>query len=72
MMDHAINSLAPFYEAEMDYVVDEYGSGEYKKISDCPSYEALKAIVIAMNALHKYMGWDRISIREEIYARIYG
>lgn len=65
-MDHAINSLEPFYEAELEYVIDEYKSGEYAKLSDCPSYAALKTIVDALNILRKYMRWDRISIRDEV------
>lgn len=44
-MDHAINSLKQFLETERDDVVEQWRSGEYKKLSDCPSYEAAKAIV---------------------------
>lgn len=69
-MDHAIDSLQPFYEAELGEVVEEYGSGKYKKVSDCPSYPALKALTDAINRLNKYMGWERINASLEVKIRI--
>jgi hypothetical protein len=53
-MDHAIDSLKQFLEAERDDVVEEWRSGEYKKLSDCPSYPAAKAIVDAIHIMEKY------------------
>jgi hypothetical protein len=53
-LDHAINSLQPFLEAERDDVVEQWRSGQYKKLSDCPSYEAAKAIVDAIHMMEKY------------------
>jgi predicted DNA-binding protein len=53
-MDHAINSLKEFLEAERDDVVEQWRSGEYKKLSDCPSYYAAKAIVDAIHVMEKY------------------
>lgn len=65
-MDHAINSLEPYYDVQLRIVAEEYGSGKYKKISDCPSYEELKVLVDAINTMRKYMGWGRINIRAEV------
>lgn len=53
-MDHAINSLKPYYEAEMDNVVEEFSSGKYKKLSDCPSYPPAKALIRAIHTLEKF------------------
>lgn len=65
-MDHAWNSLEPFYQAEAECFLEEWKSGEYKKWSDCPSYERLRAIIQAANIIRKYLGWDRLSIRDII------
>lgn len=65
-MDHAINSLRPYLEAERDCVIEEWRSGQYKKITDCPSYSAVKAIVAAIHVLEKYEYGEKktLSVRE--------
>jgi hypothetical protein len=54
-VDHAINSLKGFLDAELEELRDEWkdGRGAYKKLSDCPSYKACKAYVDAINVLVK-------------------
>lgn len=53
-MDHALAALLPFMEVEVDIVREEWSSGDYRKLSDCPSYESAKALVDAMHKLEKY------------------
>jgi hypothetical protein len=53
-MDHAISALRPFLEVEIDCVREEWATGEYSKLSDCPSYQAAKALVEATHKLEKY------------------
>lgn len=53
-MDHAINSLQPYLDAEIEELREEWHSGKYKKLSDCPSYASAKAIRDAMNVLYKF------------------
>jgi hypothetical protein len=67
-MDHAINALRPYLEVEMDCVREEWTSGEYSKISDCPSYPAAKAIVDAIHKLEKYYHGKvkTLSIRDQL------
>jgi hypothetical protein len=65
-MDHAINSLRPFYEVTLDRFIEEHRSGKYKKLSDNPYYEEIKALIDAMNILRKYMGWETIKLKDEV------
>ena len=65
-MDHAINSLRPYYEVTLDWFIEEHRSGEYKKLSDNPYYEEVKALIDAMNTLRKYMGWETIKLKDEV------
>ena len=65
-MDHAINSLRPFYEVTLDWFIEEHRSGKYKKLSDNPYYEEVKALIDAMNILRKYMGWETIKLKDEV------
>lgn len=53
-MDHAINGLKEHLHAERDDVIEQWRSGNYKKLPDCPSYEAAKAIVDAIHIMEKY------------------
>jgi hypothetical protein len=65
-MDHAINSLEPFYEVTLDQFVEEHRSGKYKKLSENPFYEELKALIDAMNILRKYLGWETIKLKDQV------
>lgn len=51
--DHAIDSLRTWFDIEIGILKDEFESGEYKKLSDCPSYKACKAYREALNILIK-------------------
>lgn len=66
IMDHAINSLEPFYEVTLDQFVEEHRSGKYKKLSENPFYEELKALIDALNILRKYLGWETIKLKDEL------
>jgi hypothetical protein len=71
-MDHAIESLKGFLEAELEDLRREWrgGKGEYPKLSDCPSYKACKAYVDAINVLVKayyhpeYVDRYKLSVKE--------
>jgi hypothetical protein len=66
-MDHAIESLQGFIDPVFDYeFMPEWRSGNYKKYSDCPSYEELKTLVSASNIMRKYMGWEPLKIKDMI------
>ena len=65
-MDHAINSLQPFYEVTRDCFIEEHRTGKYKKYSDNPYYEEIKALLDAMNTLRKYIGWGTIRLKDEV------
>lgn len=67
-MDHAINALRPYVEVELDEVKREWKSGEYRKISECPSYEAAKALIEAIHRLERYYHGkaQTVSIREHL------
>lgn len=65
-MDHVLNGMQPHYEAMLDQFLDEHRSGNYKKFSDNPFYEEVKALIDSMNILRKYMGWDPIRLKDEV------
>lgn len=52
-MDHAIDALRVFYDIALDELKEDWNSGQYKKLSDCPSYSETKAYREAMNVLIK-------------------
>ena len=66
IIDHAINSLQPFYEVTLDWFVEEHRTGKYKKYSENPYFDELKALINAMNILRQYMGWDKIRLKDEV------
>jgi len=55
-MDHVLNAMRPHYEALLDCFLEEHRTGKYKKFSDNPYYEEVKALIDAMNVLRKYLG----------------
>lgn len=57
-MDHAIESLTEYAEIEARDLKQEYGSGEYGSIQECPSYEKIKAYADAINRLTVYYAPD--------------
>lgn len=69
-MDHVINAINSFLDAYYDCLLEEWkgGKGDYKKLSDCPSYTDCKALVDAIHVLEKaYYGKPKsLSIRDRI------
>lgn len=53
-MDHAIEWLYNYSDFNRNEFIEEWQSGEYRKISDCPSYYEVKAYCDAINTLSKY------------------
>lgn len=53
-MDHAIEAVKMHLEPELDFLKEEWSSGEYKKLSDCPTYSSAKAMVDAIHVMEKY------------------
>ncbi|MEK5066842.1 hypothetical protein [Cytobacillus sp. FSL R5-0596] len=50
--DHAINSLKTWFDIAYEDLKNEWKSGQYEKLSDCPSFKATAAYHEAMNVLH--------------------
>jgi hypothetical protein len=55
-MDHVIEFILQYMEAETDEFVDEWRSGKYKRISDCPTYPTIRAYCDAIAALNRLDG----------------
>ena len=70
-MDHVINAISSFYEIEIDYLAEEWISGKYKKLSDCPLYASCKAMNDSILVLEKYYYGERktSTVSEEIKFR---
>lgn len=61
-MDHAIEHLREYAESTAwSYDIKEQ-LAEGKKITECIGYEELRAYVKALNALHEYIGWEKIKV----------
>ncbi|MFA9379137.1 MAG: hypothetical protein ACERKZ_20680 [Lachnotalea sp.] len=65
-MDHVLNAIQPHYEASLDFFMEEQRKGYYKKFSDNPFYEEIKALIDSMNILRKYLGWETITLKREV------
>lgn len=65
-MDHVLNSIASFYDVYLDEFMEYQREGKYKKLSDNPMYEEIKAIIDAMNCIRKYLGYENIKLSEEV------
>ena len=50
-MDHAIDYLKEYMNMDENEFVREWKTGEYQKISDCPSYSEVKTYCDAINIL---------------------
>jgi hypothetical protein len=53
-MDHAINAITVYFEISMDHLYDEWKSGEYKRLSDCPTYRETSTYREAINVMKKF------------------
>lgn len=65
-IDHVLESINSHYEVYRDLFMEEHRAGKYKRFSDNPYYEEVKAIIDAMNVLRKYLGWETISLKKEV------
>lgn len=52
-MEHAAERLTAYLDIERAAFVREWFSGQYKKLSDCPSYGDVKAYCDAINILNR-------------------
>lgn len=52
-MDHVIDYIKEYMWSETNDFVEEWQSGEYKKLSDCPTYPIIKAYCDAIRILGK-------------------
>ena len=66
IIDHVLNSIASHYEVYRDLFMEEHRTGKYKRFSDNPYYEEVKAIIASMNVLRKYLGWETITLKQEV------
>lgn len=66
VIDHVLDAIRPHYEVTLDWFMEEQRTGKYKKFSDNPYYEELKALIDAMNILRKYLGWETIRLKDEV------
>ncbi|MDU6274082.1 MAG: hypothetical protein E7K67_01965 [Peptostreptococcaceae bacterium] len=53
-MDHMMRSIIEYMEYAVMGLKKEWESGEYKKLSDCPYYDEVKAYCESYNALSRY------------------
>ncbi|MBG9585537.1 hypothetical protein [Cytobacillus firmus] len=51
--DHAINSLRTWHDLAYEELKKEWITGQFEKLSDCPSFKVTAAYHEAMNVLHK-------------------
>lgn len=65
-MDHLIDDFDVHIDWAWDYFYKEWKTGNYKKFSDCPSYNELKTLLDSVNILRTYIGWERITIKEKL------
>lgn len=55
-MDHVIEHIIDYMESDVEDFKNEWKSGRYKKISDCPTYPYVKAYCDAIKALNRLDG----------------
>jgi hypothetical protein len=72
-MDHAINAVNVYFEISMDHLYDEWKSGEYRRLNDCPTYGEASTYREAINVMKKfyYGNQEPSSLQELIEAYIW-
>lgn len=69
-MDHLIDKFECNIDFEFNNFYEELKSGKYgAKYNEQPSYYALKTLIDSVNILRKYMGWERLSIKDMVLYR---
>ena len=66
IIDHVLDAMKPHYEVTLDWFIEEQRTSKYKKFSDNPYYEEVKALIDSMNILRKYLGWETIRLKDEV------
>lgn len=54
-MDHVIDYISDYMESDVSDFINQWNTRKYNKISECPSYGAVKAFCEARNTLSKYL-----------------
>ncbi|MEK4108591.1 hypothetical protein NST28_31435 [Paenibacillus sp. FSL R10-2791] len=72
-MDHAIDSLSAFYEIALKRLYDEWATGKYIKLSDCPLYKECNTYRKAIKVMRdSYNGeTSRGSVKEDLESEIW-
>ncbi|TKH12188.1 hypothetical protein FC694_22500 [Bacillus wiedmannii] len=73
-MDHAINAVNEFFEISIERLYEEWKTGEFKKLSDCPTYEESSTYKKAIGIMEKYYyrgNGEEISLKEHIENHIW-
>lgn len=65
-MDHVLEKIRSFYEIYLDDFLDEQQTGNYKKLSENPYYEEVKALIASMNPLREFLGYKRLILSDEV------
>lgn len=55
-MDHVIDFIIDYMQMEKEEFIDEWRSGKYNKLSDCPTYPYVKAYCDAITILNRLDG----------------
>lgn len=55
-MDHVIEYILEYMQMEVESFRSEWNSGNYSKISECPTYPCIKAYCDAIKALNTVDG----------------
>ncbi|MBU8764185.1 hypothetical protein KM868_11850 [Micrococcus luteus] len=67
-MDHAIDRVTTFYELALQRLYDEWVTGKYKKLSDCPVFEECRTYRKAIKVMRDwaYKQTSRGSVKEDL------
>ncbi len=71
-MDHVLDRMEIDYNITLEWFLEEHKTGKYKKLSENPFYEEVKAYIDSMNILRKCLGWETIKLSEEVRFRLGG
>lgn len=55
-MDHVIDFILSYMDFEKEEFINEWKTGKYKKISDCPTYPYVKTYCDAITVLNRMDG----------------
>ena len=55
-MDHVIDFIIEYMQMDEEDFINEWRTGKYKKLSDCPTYPYVKAYCDAITILNRLDG----------------